>query len=57
MISARSIVLKIFVPAATSSIMVIRTLGSPATSTRLLLLMVIDYFNGYVLTRILCIVV
>jgi hypothetical protein len=35
MVAARSIVLTIFFPAATSSTMVIRALGSPAISTRL----------------------
>jgi hypothetical protein len=59
MVAARSIILAIIFPAATSSIMVIRALGSPATSTRLFgyfflvywcwypLPMAIDYFNGY----------
>jgi hypothetical protein len=35
MVAARRIILAIFIPAATSSAMVIRTLGSPAASTRL----------------------
>jgi hypothetical protein len=59
-IAAKSIVLAIFVMAATSSIKVIRSLGSPATSTKAIRLlfpgilawvflsMMIDYFNGCV---------
>jgi hypothetical protein len=35
MVAARRIILAIFIPVATSSTMVIRTLGSPAASTRL----------------------
>jgi hypothetical protein len=35
MVVARSIILAIIIPAATSSIMEIRTLDSPATSTKL----------------------
>jgi hypothetical protein len=35
MVAARRIILAIFIPAATSSTMVICTLGSPAASTRL----------------------
>jgi hypothetical protein len=43
MVAARRIILVIFVPAATSSIMVIRILGSPMTSTRLFGLFSLDY--------------
>jgi hypothetical protein len=58
MVAVRSIILVIFVLAAMSSAMVIRALGSLATSTRMfgyfspiilvwvLLPMVFDYFNG-----------
>jgi hypothetical protein len=35
MVAAGNVILAIFVPAAMSSIMVIRALGSPATLTRL----------------------
>jgi hypothetical protein len=62
MVAARSIIIVIIFSAATSSTMVIRALGSPATSTRVRLLflgilvlvllwMVIDYFNGRVRAR------
>jgi hypothetical protein len=63
MVAARMFVLAIFVPTAMSSTMVICTLGSPTTSTRLLgsffpgilvlvlLPMMIDYFNGCVRAR------
>jgi hypothetical protein len=65
MVFTRSIILAIFVPAATYLIMLIRALGSPTTSTLLftgilvliLLLMVIDYFNGCVRARSLGIAV
>jgi hypothetical protein len=43
MVAARRIILAIFIPAATSSIMVIRTLGSPAASTRLFGLFSLEY--------------
>jgi hypothetical protein len=54
MTAVRSIILTIFIPAVTSSIMVIRALGSPMMLTRLfgylfllvVLPMVIDYFNA-----------
>jgi hypothetical protein len=67
-VSAMGIVLAIFVSATMSSIMVIRTLGSLATSIRLFglffpsmlvlvfLPMLIDYFNEYAHTCILGIV-
>jgi hypothetical protein len=62
MVAARMIILAIFVPAATSSTMVIRILGSLATSTWLFGLfpgilvlilspILVDYFNGYVRAR------
>jgi hypothetical protein len=67
MVAARSIILVIFVLAATASVMVICALGSPATSTRMfgyfspiilvwvLLPMVIDYFNDCTRARSLSI--
>jgi hypothetical protein len=46
MVAARMYVLAIFVPAATSSTTVIRTLDSPATSTWLFDCFSLAYFNG-----------
>jgi hypothetical protein len=43
MVAARRIILAIFVPAATSSTMVICILGSPATLTRLFGLFSLEY--------------
>jgi hypothetical protein len=47
MVAARSIVLTIFIPAATSLIIVIHTLGSSATSTRLFCYIFLAYWCGY----------
>jgi hypothetical protein len=47
MVAARRIVLAIFIPAATSSTMVIPTLGSPAASTRLFGLFFLKYWCWY----------
>jgi hypothetical protein len=47
MVAARRIILAIFVPAATSSTIVIRILGSPATSTRLFGLFSLEYWCWY----------
>jgi hypothetical protein len=46
MVAARRFVFAIFVPAATSSIMVIRTFGSSATSTRLFGYFSLAYWCG-----------
>jgi hypothetical protein len=45
MVTARSIILAIFILAAMSSTMVIRTLSSPATSTKLLGYFFQSYFT------------
>jgi hypothetical protein len=47
MVAARRIILAIFIPAAMSSTMVIRTLGSPAASTRLFGLFSLEYWCWY----------
>jgi hypothetical protein len=47
MVAARRIILAIFIPTATSSTMVIRTLGSPAASTRLFGLFFLKYWCWY----------
>jgi hypothetical protein len=69
LVAARRIILAVFVPAATSSTMVIRTIDSPATAIKfvrlicpdilmlVLLPMWIDYFNGCVRARSLGIAV
>jgi hypothetical protein len=47
MVAARSIILVLFIPSATSSTMVIRALGSPATSTRLFGYFSLSYWCWY----------
>jgi hypothetical protein len=48
MVAARRIILAIFVPAATSSKMVICTLGSPVMSIKMVGCYSLRYFNGCV---------
>jgi hypothetical protein len=47
LVAANRVILAIFVPTATSSIMVIRTFGSPAISTRLFGFFSLEYWYWY----------